>query len=265
MITPNEDALLSRVDGPVLMLTLNRSQQRSALTAAMLDQRSSHLRSASRDATDRAIVLTGAGKMAFCAGADLASGKSFAFDDAQTRLPMADFMRLAPETDIPSSLDESTARAWRGHGVFGRLRPRRGGRSRFVGLARSHGGDYPMQVLALLQHRVARRYLIEMCFTGAPICAVKALDIGLVSRVVPKDEMDIAVQTLLAHLMECSPTALRRGKYATDVIESMSFEASMRFMEGQIGLLAATQDATEGLLAFREKRKPGALGDKSTA
>jgi enoyl-CoA hydratase/carnithine racemase len=51
-----------------------------------------------------------------------------------------------------------------------------------------------------------------------------------------------------------SPTAIRRGKYASYAIESMSFEEALRFMEGQIGLLAATEDAAEGQLAFREKR-----------
>mgnify|MGYP003351760299 FL=1 len=57
-----------------------------------------------------------------------------------------------------------------------------------------------------------------------------------------------------------SPTALRRGKYASYAIESMSFDEALRFMEGQIGLLAATEDAAEGQLAFREKRKPNWTG-----
>ena len=53
-----------------------------------------------------------------------------------------------------------------------------------------------------------------------------------------------------------SPTALRRGLYAMKAMRSMSFEEAIAFGEGQIGLLAMTQDAREGIAAFKDKRKP---------
>jgi enoyl-CoA hydratase/carnithine racemase len=83
-----------------------------------------------------------------------------------------------------------------------------------------------------------------------------ARELGLVNRVVPREELDSAVNDLVTRLAARSPTAIRRGKYASYAIESMSFEEALRFMEGQIGLLAGTEDAAEGQLAFREKRPP---------
>ena len=124
------------------------------------------------------------------------------------------------------------------------------------GLPEVKVGVYPMQVLTVLQHVVPRRRLLQMCLTGEPVSAADALDMGLVSQVVPADRLDAATAILVGQIAERSPAAIRRGKYATYAIESMSFEESMAFMEGQIGLLAATDDAVEGLAAFKEKRKP---------
>jgi len=124
------------------------------------------------------------------------------------------------------------------------------------GLPEVKVGVYPMQVLAVLQHVVPRRRLLQMCLTGEPVSAADALDMGLVSQVVPADQLDAATAILVGQIAERSLAAIRRGKYATYAIESMSFEESMSFMEGQIGLLAATDDAVEGLAAFKEKRKP---------
>jgi len=53
-----------------------------------------------------------------------------------------------------------------------------------------------------------------------------------------------------------SPAAIRRGLYTRKKVEAMSFEECMAFTESQIALFALTEDATEGQLAFREKREP---------
>jgi enoyl-CoA hydratase/carnithine racemase len=124
------------------------------------------------------------------------------------------------------------------------------------GLPEVKVGLFPMQVLAVLQHLIGRRHLTELCLTGEPISAAQAAHIGLVNRVVAASDLDDAVAAQLARLLDKSPTAIRRGKYAMQAIESMAFEESMRFMEGQIGLLASTEDALEGMAAFRERRPP---------
>jgi enoyl-CoA hydratase/carnithine racemase len=128
------------------------------------------------------------------------------------------------------------------------------------GLPEVKVGVYPMQVLSVLQHLVPRRHLLELCLTGDPVDARTARELGLINRAVPRDELDQAVNDLVSRLCARSPTALRRGKYASYAIESMSFDEALRFMEGQIGLLAATEDSAEGQLAFREKRKPNWTG-----
>jgi enoyl-CoA hydratase/carnithine racemase len=117
-------------------------------------------------------------------------------------------------------------------------------------------GVFPMQVLAVLQHLVPRRKLIELCLTGELISAQEALALGLLNEVVPAAGLDAAVARTIEKLLAAAPSALRRGKYAMTAIETMDFEQAIAFLEGQIGAVALTEDAQEGMAAFREKRKP---------
>ena len=93
-----------------------------------------------------------------------------------------------------------------------------------------------------------------MCITGEPIDAATALSIGLLNVVT--DSVDEGVEKVLSTILKNSPTAIRRGLYALKRMEAMSFEEAAAFTEGQIGLLALTEDAREGMKAFAEKRAP---------
>ena len=101
-----------------------------------------------------------------------------------------------------------------------------------------------------------KRGVYEMALTGEPIDAQEALELGLLNYVVPAAELDAKVEWLLARLMDKSPTAIRKGKYAMRISEQLNFDQSAVFMEGQIGTLALTEDAAEGRAAFIEKRLP---------
>src|SRR5436305_1972355 len=79
---------------------------------------------------------------------------------------------------------------------------------------------------------------------------------GLLNYVVPAAEFDAKIDRLISRIVDKSPTAIRRGKYAMRAIASMSFDESIAYTESQIALLAMTEDAKEGLKAFGEKRKP---------
>ena len=117
-------------------------------------------------------------------------------------------------------------------------------------------GIFPMQIMAILQKIIPPRKCYEMALTGEPIDAAEALTLGLVNHVVPKAELDAKVDWLLGRLLDKSPTAIRRGKYAMRQTEALDFDHAAVFMEGQIGTLALTEDAAEGRRAFIEKRKP---------
>jgi 1,4-dihydroxy-2-naphthoyl-CoA synthase len=73
---------------------------------------------------------------------------------------------------------------------------------------------------------------------------------------VPAAELDAKVDWLVARLIDKSPTAQRRGKYALRAVADMGTEQAIAYLESQITTLALTEDAREGRAAFAEKRKP---------
>ena len=100
------------------------------------------------------------------------------------------------------------------------------------------------------------RLINEWALTGEPFDARAAQAAGLLNYVVPAPELDAKVEWLIGRIVDKSPTAIRRGKYAMRAIAAMSFDQSIAYTESQIALLAMTEDAKEGLKAFAEKRNP---------
>jgi enoyl-CoA hydratase/carnithine racemase len=236
-----------------LVLTIERPERRNALNADVIRALHEALHRAKSDDTVRAVVLTGAGDEAFCAGADLGAN-AFEFEHATPTSAYADLLRTARTLDVPLVARVNGACMAGGMGLLAMCDLAIATPRAIFGLPEAKVGVFPMQVLAVLQAQVPQRWLAQMCLTGEPIDAARAWDIGLVNEVA--DDLDGAIERLLSRLLSNSPTALRRGLYAMKAMRSMSFEEAIAFGEGQIGLLAMTQDAREGLAAYKDKRKP---------
>lgn len=239
----------------VLWLTINRPAQRNALSPGLMDAMAQAITDANQDRSLRAIVVTGAGDRAFCAGADLA-GDSFKFDYAEPNLPYANLMRVAHACKLPLIARVNGACVAGGMGLLAMCDMAVASAHARFGLPEVKVGVFPMQVVALLQRVLPARDLYELCLTGELIDAEAARTMRLVNHVAPSDELDAKLQWLIDRIADKSPAALRRGRYAMRQVESMSFPEAIAFMESQIGLMSLTDDAQEGILAFREKRAP---------
>lgn len=254
MTTEVQNELLEEMRGPVMWLTINREEKRNSISAAVLDGMSDALTRANKSRDVRAIVITGAGTRAFCAGADLQSGKSFKFDYSEPYVGFANLFRQAKQSTVPLVARVNGACMAGGMGLMGMCDMVVASDKAIFGLPEVKVGVFPAQVLSVLGHLIPHRVLAEMCLTGEPLSAAQALDYSLVNHV--SDDLDGKLQWLLDRMLDKSPAAIRRGLYTMKKIEAMSFEESMSFTESQIGLFALTEDAAEGQLAFREKRKP---------
>ena len=254
MNSPTPPELLEEMRGPVMWLTINREERRNAISAAVLAGLSDALACANKDRGVRAIVITGAGTRAFCAGADLQSGQSFKFDYSEPHVGFANLFRQAKQSVVPLIARVNGACMAGGMGIMGMCDMVVASEQAIFGLPEVKVGLFPAQVLSVLGQLIPRRVLAEMCLTGEPLSATQALDYSLINYV--SDDLDGKLQWLLQRLLDKSPAAIRRGLYTMKKIEAMSFEESMAFTESQIGLFALTEDAAEGQLAFREKRKP---------
>ncbi|MCZ2407205.1 MAG: enoyl-CoA hydratase/isomerase family protein [Burkholderiales bacterium] len=245
-------------EGSVLWLTINRPERRNAMSPAVVQGLTNELTQAHADRSLRAIVLTGAGEQAFCAGADLASGKSFQFDYAEPQQGFAKLLRAAHALHVPLIARVNGACMAGGMGLLAMCDLAVAASHARFGLPEVKVGVFPAQVLTVLQGLIGRRALAELCITGEPVGAAQALAMGLVNEVT--EELDAAVDRLLARIVDKSPAAIRRGLYLMKHLDGLPFEQSMAFTESQIGLIALTEDAAEGQAAFREKRAPNWSG-----
>lgn len=243
--------------GAVQWIIINREERRNAMNDAVMDGIGAGLTSASNDPAIRAVVLTGAGDRAFCAGADLsASAGSFKYDYSKVGLPFVKLMKQARDLTLPLIARVNGHAMAGGLGLLGMCDMAVGANTARFGMPEVKVGVFPMQIMAVLQRLIPSRKLYEMALTGEPIDAAEALELGLLNYVVPPAELDAKLEWLLNRLLDKSPTAIRRGKYAMRQTEALDFDHSAVFMEGQIGILALTEDAEEGLKAFNEKRPP---------
>lgn len=255
-----EPEVLTEVRGATLWITINRPDKRNALHAGVIEGIRAGIRRAHADPAVRAIVLTAAGEKAFCAGGDLQPGQGFAFDFSQPNLAYADLLREAQAATLPIVARVNGTCMAGGMGLLCMVDMAVAADHALFGLPEVKVGVFPMQVLSLLQNLAPRRVVREWALTGEPFDAATAQAHGLVNHVVPAAELDAKVDWLIARLADKSPTAIRRGKYAMRAIEAMSFEQAIAYTESQIGLLALTEDAKEGLAAFNEKRRPAWTG-----
>ncbi len=244
--------------GDALWITINREERRNALNADVIEAIhqavSPHVASSGNI---RAIVLTGAGRRAFCAGADLATGPGV-FADSFSE-PSTDFGRLARtfrQLGIPTIARVNGDCVAGGMGLMSLCDLAIVADHARFGLPEGKVGVFPMQVLVYLRRMLLPRHVNELCLTGDLISASRALDIGIANSVVPFEQLDDSVNALLRRLTGMSPMAIKRGKYAIAAMDSMDHAAALAFAESQIAIASRTEDAKEGMAAFNEKRRP---------
>lgn len=240
--------------GPALWLTITREERRNAMSHGVLAGMAQAIADAQGDRSILAIVITGAGTKAFCAGADLQSANAFTTDYSDPTGHLAALLRVAKASHVPLIARVNGACMAGGMGLMSMCDMAVAASHAVFGLPEVKVGVFPAQVLSVLQHLIPRRKLSEMCLTGEPLTSAEALAFNLVNYVA--DDVDAKLDWLLGRLLDKSPAAIRRGLYTMKKIESMAFEESMSFTESQIALFTLTEDAKEGQKAFQEKRKP---------
>jgi enoyl-CoA hydratase/carnithine racemase len=240
-----------------LWVWIDREARRNAINPAVLAGIEDAVKVAAGDSGIRAIILTGVGDKAFCAGADLSKGTgTFQADPAE---PTTDFGRLARAvrtSGVPLIARVNGACVAGGMGLMALCDLAIAADHARFGLPEVKVGVFPMQVLVFLRATMHARHINELCLTGELISATRAAEMGLINEIAPAGELDARVEALLGKLRMASPMALRRGKQVIFAMEMMAFNEALAFAEAQIALASSSADAAEGLQAFNDKRKP---------
>jgi methylglutaconyl-CoA hydratase len=243
--------------GDAMWIWIDREERRNAINANVIAGIHDALMEASADHSLRAVVLSGVGERAFCAGADLSLGTdSFTGGLDEPTTDFGRLARLAREMGIPLIARVNGACVAGGMGLMSLCDLTVVADHARFGLPEAKVGVFAMQVLVYLRRMLHVRHINELCLTGALIDACRAREIGIANFVVPYAELDARVEILIGQLREMSPVALRRGKAAIAAMEAMSFGEALVFAEAQIAVASRTSDATEGVAAFNERRPP---------
>ena len=249
------EILLQRSAPGIATITLNRPHRKNAVAPAMWEELRRLFHAVSQSATDRVLVITGAGK-SFCAGADLAemadrthplhamipvNAAALALHEVTKPIiakvngdAVGAGMNLALGCDLVVAAESAR---------FSQIFARRG-------LSVDFGGSW------LLPRLVGMHKAKELALFGDILSAREAERIGLVNRVVPDDELDAFVENWAVRLANGAPLALQMTKkmlsnaFSVGLSEALDAEAAAQSVN------LVSEDTKEGVAAFLEKRKP---------
>ncbi len=242
----------------VATVTLNDPEKRNMLSGQMLFELVDAMKRV-RDSDDvRAVVLTGAGDKAFCAGADLGG---FAADVPLIQKHFAtdlflEYFRLMPRLGKPSLCAANGHVLAGGMGLALSCDLVIARENATFGTPEINVGAFPYMIMAIVYRNVPRKKVNEMMLLGERLSAEQAVSCGLANKVVPAAEFDAAVAEWAGKLASKSPVLMRLGHDAMYRQQDMAVDDALEFLRSQLSLTFTTEDIVEGVTAFFEKRDP---------
>jgi enoyl-CoA hydratase/carnithine racemase len=253
---PMSDILRLESDGGVVRLTLNRPEKRNALSADLLAQLERALQTITADPTARVVVLGSRGPV-FCSGHDLAEmvGQTertyLELFDLCTRVMLG--LRKLPQPVIARVQGIATAA---GCQLVAACDLAVAGEEATFATPGVKIGLFCTTPMVPLVRAIPAKPAMEMLLTGAPITARRALELGLVNRVVPNIDLDLEIKSLTDTIVALSPLVIRTGKKAFYDIQGLDEPAAYEQAVPVMTKNALFHDAQEGITAFLGKRLP---------
>jgi enoyl-CoA hydratase/carnithine racemase len=248
--------LATSLSDGVLRLVIDRPERRNALSFDVIAGLRQAIERARGDPEVRVVVVTGAGDEAFSAGADLGSVGGGAFDAHLGRGELPALFRAMWGLGKPTI---ARVQGWALAGGFGLALACdllvASERARF-GTPEVGVGLWPYMVTVPMLRAMLPKRALELMLTGRVVDAVEAERLGFVTKVVPHDQLDEAVEELVAALASRSPAVLRLGLGAFyGVVDALAGQP-LDYLQSMLSVTASTEDAKEGIAAFLEKRSP---------
>lgn len=246
-----------RREDSLAIFTMNRPEKHNAITPNMMREMEASLTEFMEDAKLRVGIVTGAGEKAFCSGADVTEWLPFVKTTADKpwRIPNTPMRGLYVTKPLIAAVNGV---AFGGGGEIAMACDLRvaSDRASFrwpeptLGILPRLGGTQRLPRL------VGYARALEILLTNEKIDAYRALEIGLVNRVVPHEQLMDVTKEIAESICKLAPLAVRNIKRCFTEGYEMSLEQGLA-LENSLGLeLYRTEDYMEGCAAFTEKRPP---------
>jgi enoyl-CoA hydratase len=249
-------------DGDVAVVTIDRPDKLNALNAEVVAELGQVFRDLREDDAVRGVILTGGGEKAFVAGADIGelakmdsvSGVAVSRDGQEVFRMIERFPKPVLAAVGGYALGGGCELALACHLRLASENARFGLPEVGLGIIPGYGGTIRLARLVGLGRA------IELTLTGEQIRAERAHDIGLVSGVVPRDELMDRARKLMGTITAKGPVAVRMALESIYGALDATTEEALRHESALFGILASTSDMKEGMSAFLEKRTPEFTG-----
>ena len=246
-------------DGALATITFNLPDRRNAISSAMIDELLGALNAADSDGAVRVLILTGAGR-AFCSGMDLETLQTIAQQSPEQNL--ADSRQMARMFHRLYCFPKPLIAAVNGAAIAGGC-----GIATFAditlavpeakfGYTEVRIGFIPALVSVLLRRQIGEKHARELLLTGAIIVAAEAFRLGMVTEIVPAEDLLKRAHEVAAKFLESSPTSLRRTKRLLLEYDEKEIAQEIEMATKENADIRATEDFREGLASFLEKRHP---------
>jgi len=256
------DNIILDASGAVGRITLNRPKALNALNEATLRELTMAVREVRRGRIVRCLVLTGAGDKAFCAGADIAAMVDMSAVEARRFARLGHRLMHALE-DLPIPVIAAVNGFALGGGlelalacdfILASPKARFGQPEINLGIIPGFGGTQR------LPRRVGVARARELIYSGDLIGVEEALRIGLVNHVLPLDEFATEIDKRAAALAAKAPVGLEQAKASINTVADADLATACAFEAEAFAVTFASEDRTEGMRAFLDKRPPGWRG-----
>ena len=256
-----QDILVTQQD-TVAIVTLNRPERMNTMGGTLVEDTIAVLTSFQQDQNVRAVILTGAGQRAFCAGADVQNLQNQS--EEATAMERRRYVHSAQKLTLAiRQLEKPVIAAVNGVAAGGGCdialacdiriaseQARFGEVFARIGLFPGTGGTY------FLPRLVGIAKALELIWTGDVINAQEAERIGLVSRVVPLEDLMAAAIAFAQRLAQGPPLAISLAKTAVYQGLDLDIHSAFEYAATAESITLTSEDHREGVTAFREKRSP---------
>ena len=253
-------ATLYEIKNGAAWITLNRPENRNALSSVLVTELYDHLLASNANDVVRSIVITGNGP-AFCAGADLKSPPGQLSEGSSRAVPYADVLTAILDSPKPVIAAINGAAFAGGLGLVGASDIVISREDVQMSFSEVRIGVIPAIISVVCLPKLGAHHGMKLFLTGEHFDGHQAVHMGLAHRAVPADQLHSAVEEEIAMINLGGPIAVQECKKLARRVPTLSTAEAFKETAEWSARMFRSDEGAEGMASFREKRKPSWIAE----